>query len=299
MRGRRRRAATLAAGLLALAVGLDAGAAAAASRPAPGRHGRQHAHQHKSHQHKSHHHKRQHHKGQHHKGQRRPGPTPAPARTCLRPADVVDLTRWSVTLPAAGAPVTVKQPALATTSVPPYFDTLGCAVRFDAPVTSATTPNSKYPRSELREMTADGRDKAAWSSDTGRHQLDAELAFTRLPAGKPHLVGAQVHDAGDDVTTLRLEGSKLWISEGDHSHGFLVTDAYRLGTRVKLRFVVEHDVVSAYVDGRQVGSFEASFDGGYFKTGAYVQANCSNSAPCDASNGGTVLLYALKVTHTG
>src|SRR5689334_10118100 len=161
-----------------------------------------------------------------------------PKRTCTRPADVVDLTEWAVTLPAAGAPVAVAQPQLARYSSAAFFTARGCTVLLQAPVDAATTPNSKYPRSELREMTDGGRRKAAWSSSVGRHELDVDLAFTRLPAGKPHVVGAQVHDGSDDVTTLRLEGSKLWISDGDHSHGRLVTNDYRLGARIKLRFVV-------------------------------------------------------------
>src|SRR5207253_8321336 len=131
----------------------------------------------------------------------------------------------------AEAPVTVAQPDLATYSSDPSFAIRGCAVLFQAPVDAATTPHSKYPRSELREMTNGGRSKAAWSSSVGRHELDVDLAFVRLPADKLHVVGAQVHDGSDDITTLRLEGSKLWISDGDHSHGSLATDSYRLGTR--------------------------------------------------------------------
>ena len=86
----------------------------------------------------------------------------------------------------------------------------------------------------------------------GRHELDVDLAFTRLPAGKPQVVGAQVHDGSDDIVTLRLEGSKLWISHRNHSHEVLVTDAYRLGTRLHLTFVVQQDEVAAVVDGRLV-----------------------------------------------
>src|SRR3954447_6403711 len=228
----------------------------------------------------------------------KPAPKPTPKPACNRPAAVLDLTNWAVTLPAADAPVTVAQPQLATYSEAPSFAVHGCAVQFEAPVDAATTPNSKYPRSELREMTDGGRSKAAWSSSAGRHELDVDLAFTQLPVDKPHVVGAQIHDASDDITTLRLEGSKLWISGGAHSHVFLVTDDYRLGPRLHLTFVVQHDEVQAFVDGRLVATIDEAFDGAYFKTGAYVQANCAKSAPCDATNAGAVLVYALRVTHS-
>jgi hypothetical protein len=228
-------------------------------------------------------------------------PVQAAARACTParvPADVLDLSAWSVTLPRPASPVTVKQPDLATYTEAPDFVTRGCAVQLLAPVTAGTTPNSRYPRAELREMAPDGRRKAAWSSGSGRHELDVDLAFTRLPAGKPHVVGAQVHDAGDDVATLRLEGTKLWITHRDDSHAALVTAGYRLGTRVRMTFVVADDVVRATVDGRPVAAFPDAFDGGYFKAGAYTQANCTNSAPCDPSNAGAVLLYGLRVQHS-
>lgn len=35
----------------------------------------------------------------------------------------------------------------------------------------------------------------------------------------------------------------------------------------------------------------------YFKTGAYTQANCEKSDPCDESNYGEVVLYELNVEH--
>jgi hypothetical protein len=218
--------------------------------------------------------------------------------SCHRPADAVDLRNWSLTLPAPHSPVTVKQPQLATYSAEPFFAVRGCAIQFQTPVNSATTPNSRYPRSELREMTDGGRRKPAWSSSAGRHELDVDLAFTRLPAGKPHVVGAQVHDGSDDIVTLRLEGSKLWITHRNHSHQTLVTDAYRLGTRLRLAFVVQQNMVAAFVDGRLVATIDDTFDGGYFKTGAYVQANCSNSLPCSATNAGAVLVHALAVKHS-
>ena len=107
-----------------------------------------------------------------------------------------------------------------------------------------------------------------------------------------------MHDADDDIVTLRLEGSKLWITHRNHSHEVLVTDSYRLGTRLRLKLVVQHDEVAAYVDGRLVATVTDAFEGGYFKTGAYVQANCSNSLPCSATNAGAVLVHALAVKHS-
>jgi hypothetical protein len=60
-------------------------------------------------------------------------------------------------------------------------------------------------------------------------------------------------------------------------------------------------------DGRQPGAYyngvlqttiPVSFPTGYFKAGGYTLANCTNSAPCDTSNYGEVVIYGLSVTHS-
>ncbi|MFL6150590.1 MAG: hypothetical protein ACJ72I_24405 [Pseudonocardiaceae bacterium] len=41
-------------------------------------------------------------------------------------------------------------------------------------------------------------------------------AFTHLPVGKPQLVGAQIHDATHDISVFRLEGTDLYITNGNN-----------------------------------------------------------------------------------
>ncbi|ONI77627.1 alginate lyase [Kribbella sp. ALI-6-A] len=216
------------------------------------------------------------------------------------PADVLDLRNWKITLPigAEGKPTEVKQPALATYSHDSYFTVVGDAVRFRAPVNGVTTSGSSYPRSELREMTSNGTANAAWSSTSGTHTLTVRESFDRLPADKPHLVGAQIHDGEDDVTVFRLEGSKLYVTNGDNAHHKLVTSSYRLGTVFEAKFVVSGGQVKAYYNGTLQTTLGKSFSGAYFKAGAYTQANCSNSSPCAGTNVGETTIHSLNVTHS-
>ncbi|MBV1855148.1 polysaccharide lyase family 7 protein [Catellatospora sp. NEAU-YM18] len=218
------------------------------------------------------------------------------------PADVLNLTNWKVTLPtgASESPTEIKQPALDGYSVDPWFKaTSGCdAVQFRAAVNGVTTSGSGYPRSELREMTGNGATNASWSSTSGTHTLIVNEAFTTLPATKPHLVGAQIHDSADDVTVFRLEGSSLYITNGDTPHHKLVTSNYVLGTRFEAKFVVSGGQVKAYYNGVLQTTISKNFSGAYFKAGSYTQANCSNSSPCSSSNYGQVLIYGLTVTHS-
>ncbi len=232
-------------------------------------------------------------------------PQPTTKRTdCRYPADVLDLHGWKLTLPIGTAdkpthPEEIRQPELGDFEISPWFQpTTDCVgVIFRAPVDAPTTSGSHYPRSELREMTADG-ENASWSSTSGTHTMTVTEAFTSLPKGKPHLVGAQIHDDSDDITVFRLEGSSLYITDGDDPHYKLVTDNYVLGTKYEAKFVVSNGVVQAYYDGRLQATLAKNFSDAYFKAGAYTQANCERAAPCSPDNYGETVIYQLAVTHT-
>jgi hypothetical protein len=222
---------------------------------------------------------------------------------CRYPADVIDLRDWKLTLPIGTAgkptkPQEIVQPELGDFEISPWFQpTTDCAaVAFRAPVDAPTTSGSHYPRSELREMTADG-ENASWSSTSGTHTMTVTEAFTSLPKGKPHLVGAQIHDDSDDITVFRLEGSSLYVTDGDDPHYKLVTDDYVLGTKYEARFVVSGGVVQAYYNGQLQATLAKDFSDAYFKAGAYTQANCERAAPCTSDNYGETVIYQLAVTH--
>lgn len=216
------------------------------------------------------------------------------------PAKVLDLTNWKVTLPIGSneKPTEIKQPALATYSHDPYFKVAGNGVQFRAPVNGVTTSGSSYPRAELREMTGNGTQNAAWSSTSGTHTLTVKEAFVKLPAVKPHLVGAQIHGGDDDVTVFRLEGTKLYITNGDDPHYKLVTGDYVLGTPFEAKFVVSGGQIKAYYNGVLQTTLKKSLSGAYFKAGAYTQANCEKSSPCSTSNYGEVHIFGLSVQHS-
>lgn len=224
------------------------------------------------------------------------------AAPCDYPAQQLDLTNWKVTLPtgSSGSPTEIKQPELATYSASPWFTVNShcTGVQFRSPVNGVTTPNSSYPRSELREMTNNGKDNASWSATSGTHTLTFRLAFNKLPQDKPHVVGAQIHDGDDDVTVFRLEGSNLYITKGDDTHHKLVTSNYKLHTVFEGKFVVSNGQIKVYYNGVLQTTIPHTKSGNYFKVGAYTQANCSNSSPCSSSNYGQVSVYKLVVNHS-
>ncbi|HEY0576168.1 MAG TPA: polysaccharide lyase family 7 protein [Pseudonocardia sp.] len=219
---------------------------------------------------------------------------------CRYPSQILDLKRWKLTLPTGseGSPKEITQPALDTFTSAPWFEpTSDCgAVAFRSAVDGVTTKGSSYPRSELREM-ADSGSNAAWSSGSGTHTMTVTEAFTRLPEGKPQLVGAQIHDDSDDVSVFRLEGSNLYITDGDNPHYKLVTSDYALGARFQARYVVSGGTVEAYYNGELQATLSKSVSNAYFKAGAYTQANCEKVSSCGSDNYGETMIYDLQVSH--
>ena len=228
--------------------------------------------------------------------------TTPPPGGCTYPADVLNLTNWELTLPTGPSenPDDIYQPALRTFKVDPWFvPTAGCdGVRFRAAVNGVTTSGSGNPRSELREMKNNGADKAAWSSGSGTHTMVLSEAVTHLPSTRPYVVAGQIHDSADDTQVFRLEGSSLWLTNGDSTHYKLITSSYQLGTRFEAKFVVNNNTIKAYYNGALQSTLSKSFSGAYFKAGAYTQANCGNSSPCSSSNYGEVVVYSVAVSHS-
>ncbi|MDT0268560.1 polysaccharide lyase family 7 protein [Streptomyces sp. DSM 44915] len=236
-----------------------------------------------------------------------PAAVPAGERAADRPADVLDLDDWKITLPIGedgedgedDRPLEIFQPELADYAHASYFRVSddGDAVRFRAPVNGVTTSGSSYPRAELREMEPGGEDETEWSATSGTHTMTVREAFTHLPAERPYLVGAQIHGGDDDVTVVRLEGTELWITEGDTRHHHLITDDYELGTVFEVTYVVADGEIEVYYNGELETTLEHTDPTNYFKAGAYTQANCDNSAPCDEDNYGEVEIHELTITH--
>lgn len=188
----------------------------------------------------------------------------------------------------------IKQPQLATYSNPPWFylNTEKTGVIFSANWDGETTSGSSNPRSELREMVNDGNTLANWDGAQGRHQMDVEFRVTRLD-GLHHVVVGQIHDASDDVTVFRLEGTQLWITDGDNPHGYFL-GTYTPGpdsARIKVGFDVFGGEVHYRYQGNQVGYTHPIGSGCYFKFGAYLQRK-------QDSGGATVEMFSLKVVHS-
>jgi hypothetical protein len=142
--------------------------------------------------------------------------------------------------------------------------------KFIVPQTGVKTPNTKYPRSELREMTSKG-ERAAWDLGKGVHVMEWEGSIDKVPTEKPEMVYGQIHDSEDDVFRIKYAKGEIFALYKDTNIGALVKN-YTLGSKVRL--------VISVMDGKvQISSSESivsftpkvSHKGCYFKCGAYPQ----------------------------
>jgi hypothetical protein len=215
-----------------------------------------------------------------------------------KPGDLLDLENWFLTLPIGppGDPDSIDQPELLDYESE-WFDLTpdGSGVVFRAPAGGVTTKNSKYPRSELREMN--GEEKAAWSNTEGVHTLESRQAITKVPPAKPEVSATQIHDGGDDVMQIRLEGSTLVAQYADGDEQIVIDPAYELGTPYDLKIVAADGRITVTYNGEQRAEIERSGSSWYWKVGAYTQSNPERGDDPDAV--GEVVVYSLSIEHTG
>lgn len=214
------------------------------------------------------------------------------------PAQILDLTHWKLNVPFdtehAGNPDEYRNPELQTFALPPYFTVTPRkdGVAFRAHAAGATTPNSRYPRSELREMM--GSEHAAWSTTSGTHRMRVTQAITHVMPVKPEVVSAQIHDARDDVVMVRLEENHLFV-EGNGDEFGTLDDNYQLGTIFTVEIVAQNGTIEVFYNGESKALIQRAVDGCYFKAGCYAQSNVDRGDKPDAF--AEVIIYDLVVTH--
>jgi len=145
-------------------------------------------------------------------------------------------------------------------------------------------------------MSADGKERASWSTSVGVHTMILEQAILHTPEKKPHVVAEQIHDAADDVVMIRLEGKNLFVEGGGNSLGVL-DPAYVLGTRYTVKILASQGKISIYYNDLTTPKVivNRSSTGCYFKAGAYTQSNTAKGDLATAY--GEVVIFKLSVQH--
>lgn len=234
-----------------------------------------------------------------------PSPVPVPVVPAKpsppSPNSILNLLNWKLTLPTnsdnSRNPDEIKWPEIKTYSNQNYFylNSDNSGVVFRAPTNGATTANSQFPRSELREMARNGSAQASWSSTNGSHRMLIREAITHLPTVKPEVVVGQIHDDSSDVIMIRLDDNNLFIQSNGKNISTLDSD-YKLGTLFTVELMVSEGHIKIYYNSEQKLDYAKNGDGYYFKAGCYTQSNASKGENSDSY--GEVIIYQLEVTHS-
>lgn len=94
---------------------------------------------------------------------------------------MIDLTTWNLTIPVGVPATTIETPALAGGYQDHYFQSKDGTISFWAPVNGTTTPNSEFPRSEMRETFANGTLRN-WTYSAATNILSATARITQVPS---------------------------------------------------------------------------------------------------------------------
>jgi hypothetical protein len=235
------------------------------------------------------------------------GGTPPQLNPNLPPGGNFDLSVWELQLPTGspGSPTTISPAQLKGPNGytnPAYFftDKTDGSMTFWDPESGVTTPNSSYPRSELREMNPDGS-AADWPL-AGNHTLSATLRITQVTknvcVGQVHLgTGGsstkpllELYYKPDGTISAGLENSP------DGGQTLHTVGTVALGVPWSYVINVSGNTLRLTVNGSTTSyaipsSFNAYHE--YFKAGDYNQ-----SASSSTTNGAKVKFYSLTVAHS-
>lgn len=219
------------------------------------------------------------------------------------PADVLDLSKWKITLPISlnsnsNKATEIKQLQLKTYRNSEYFrlNAAKNGVLLKAIAGGArTSTNTAYARSELREMQGDGTESAAWNCKNTDHGMYLEQTLLHTTTNKPEATIAQIHDSKNDLVMVKYFGpsfangstdiGKLEARFNNDTTKKLLDSTYKIGDPMTIDIAVRSggNVTVNYKNLRSgvtssTGTVKMTGIIGscYFKAGIYIQA-CSKT----------------------
>jgi hypothetical protein len=220
-----------------------------------------------------------------------------------------DLRQWKITLPTAdksgGAAEIIPDEIMAGyASKYFYLDDKG-KMTFWAPVNGsiATTDNSTYPRSELREIIGDNqRDDWNWE---GHHTLSGCLWVSQTSISKKVIVG-QIHSYNQPLVKLQWNNGSVIAQIKRKENGKNGEITTKLATPGSSQFCYTIDSNAGVITVKVKGGGTATYDyigtdpnwkkqKFYFKAGAYCQEHVGTDP--DANAGCKIRFSSLTSAH--
>ncbi|KAB8262280.1 alginate lyase 2 [Aspergillus pseudonomiae] len=162
-----------------------------------------------------------------------------------------------------------------------------------------TTPNSKHCRTELRELSSDGGDKASWSPSASKNRLKATLTVPTPDDGSHGTVIGQIHI--DDTISSKPVCELYYSKSGDLVMGVEKTRAggksiftkvgnVPVGEKFSYEIRYESDKLSVGINReapQTLDTYSLDSPKSYFKAGNYNQGDSASE----------VHFYELNVQH--
>ncbi|MFJ4143592.1 polysaccharide lyase family 7 protein [Pseudomonas sp. NPDC089734] len=218
---------------------------------------------------------------------------------------MIDLATWNLSVPVGTPAITIDTPELVSGYQDGYFRS-GNTLFFWAPVTGSTTENAKYPRTELRETTADGRANN-WSYSQADNFLRAALTVNQVPSTGKIVIG-QIHCYGSNEPLLKVEYQyKEKLQTGNIVAKFRRSPDAEIEVIIVAQGVPLNERFSYSIHLTPAGNLTvnaydhvwyASLDSAwstkllYFKAGVYTQDNTGYT-----TEGGAATFYKLTIAH--
>lgn len=224
---------------------------------------------------------------------------------------MIDLNTWNLSIPVGEPATTINTPLLASGYQDDYFKNINGTLFFWAPVNGTTTPNAKYPRSELRETYADGKPRN-WKYSAADNYLRANLKVTQVPSTGKIVIG-QIHNIEGNDPPIKLSyqyksstktGSIVAIyrlAPGLDTKSAIILNGVPLGQSFSYTIrLTPGGTLAIYVKTPTTTTVKwtAKLDSAwaaqtmYFKAGSYVQDNEG-----DTTEAGSVSFTTLTIEH--
>lgn len=227
------------------------------------------------------------------------------------PASRFKLNNWKLTLPYnqsgnySGHPIEIGAKQLTAGFKDPHFYTdANGAMIFWCPVIGSTTGNTKFPRSELREMLEPGNEDRNWTS-SGTHILEGRCRLLQIPS-YPKVVIGQIHSyTGKSKPLVKLQYYKgriealIKLSPFSGKDKLLKFAEVDLNSDIAWQIQFKDAVLSVTVNGETQSENMLEHDQRwadqtfYFKAGAYPQDDKG-----EISEGARVAFTQLRVSHS-
>ncbi|KAJ3091873.1 hypothetical protein HK100_007077 [Physocladia obscura] len=247
----------------------------------------------------------------------------------MYPSKILNLAAWALQLPVAGSTggVMVIAPPELNTLSNQFFHAANAssdissasktvnAVDFYTPPDGVTTSGTQSPRTELRQLNADGS-LAAWSYK-GTYAMQVKLAVESFPtnvaSGAGGVIVSQLFSTSVvngpeyvvraypnmvqlvDIFPFFSKTHRIELQErGSNANGFVnkqtLVSNYAAGTQMTITLSVINGILTVNVDiGTTVTTTIDSADDYYFKAGSYCQTHGSADTGCQ------VRMYSIEL----